>query len=169
MKIVEIPLDRLLPAPWSANVMSDSVFGKLEKSVTDYGLGENLVVRPIGDGYFEVISGNHRLKVMKKLGHSHAPCVVKDLDDAHARLFSQAMNHIEGIDDPSKKAELLKTALESISIEAVLELLPETKESINSLVSLGTKDLASHLNEWQKKQQARLKHFRVQLTASQAE
>ena len=72
---------------------------RLKESIRRYGVVENLVVRPFGNSTYEVLSGNHRLHVLGNMGHTAAPCVVVDLDDAHARLFAQALNHIRGEDD----------------------------------------------------------------------
>ena len=59
--------------------------------------------------------------------------------------------------------------LEALPQEDVLSLLPETAESLKTLVSLGQGDMASYLQTWQKAQEARLKHLQFQLTPSQLE
>ena len=86
-----------------------------------------------------------------------------DLDDAHARLLAQAMNHIHGEDNAGLRAELLRCVLDSVPQEEVLSLLPETHDGLQALVSLGEEDLAAHLQAWQQSRAARLKllQFRV--------
>ena len=70
----------------------------LRSSISKYGLVQNLVVRRIGDKY-EVLSGNQRLKLLREFNVKIVPGVIVDLDDAHARLLAQALNHIHGDDD----------------------------------------------------------------------
>ena len=74
--IVHLPLDQLREAPWNANQMAPPLLAKLERSVERFGLTGVLVVRPIGDGLYQVLSGNQRHQVLRKLKWKSAPCVV---------------------------------------------------------------------------------------------
>lgn len=169
MKVIELPLSALREAPWNPNRMDQPMLGRLRESLSRYGLVGNLVVRSLGDGQYEVLSGNQRLKVLRENGHATVPCVVLDLDDAHTRLLAQALNHIGGEDDLGLRAELLREVLAALPQEEVLCLLPETAQSLQALASLGQADLAQHLQAWQQAQGARLRHFQAQLTPAQLE
>ena len=169
MQVVDIPLERLHGALWNPNIMNHSMMDRLRKSVHSYGLVENLVVRPIGDAKYEVLGGNHRLSVLREMRVDPVPCVVVDLDDSNAKLLSQALNHIEGEDNPGLRAALLRDLLQSIPQEEVLALLPETAQTLESLASLGTEEMVAHIQKWQETRSARLKHFTAQLTGPQME
>ena len=169
MDVVDIPLMKLREVPWNPNVMDDHMLARLRKSITRFGLIENLVVRAIGRGQYEVLSGNQRLHVLKESGVASAPCVVVDLDDAHARLLVQALNRIQGEDDLGLKAELVRQVLESLPEQEVLDLLPETVETLQTLANLGTADLAENLQAWEQARAARLQHMIFQLTHKQVE
>lgn len=169
MQIVELPLDNLKEAPWNANEMDPAMLDHLAESISRYGMVQNLVVRPLSDGFYEVLSGNQRLRVLHDRGHAVVPCMVIDLDDARARLLAQALNRVHGEDDLGLKAELLREVIESMPQQEVLALLPETAESLAELASLGQESMAEYLQGWQKAQQARLKHLQVQLIPSQLE
>jgi ParB-like chromosome segregation protein Spo0J len=58
-----------------------------------------------------VLSGNHRLRVLRELGHETAPVVVVELGDAEARLLAQTLNRTRGSDDPRAYALLLEEVL----------------------------------------------------------
>lgn len=169
MRIVELPIEHLKEARWNANEMDPAMAAHLDESLDRYGLVQNLVVRPLGDGNYEVISGNQRFQSLLARGHAAVPCVVVDLDDTRARLLSQALNRIHGEDDLGLRAELVRNVLANLPQEEVLALLPETAESLNSLAALGQEDMAGYLDSWQQAQQARLKHMQFQLTPMQLE
>ena len=76
MRTTNLPLHQLKEAVWNSNRMDDASLGRLRRSVIRYGLVQNLVVRPLDDGGYEVLSGNQRLQVLMALGCTKAPCVL---------------------------------------------------------------------------------------------
>ena len=169
MDLMNLRLERLQDAPWNPNRMYDVTLKRLIESMTRFGVVQNLVVRPIGEGDYEVLSGNQRLQVLRKLEYAEAPCVVVEIAEAQVRLLAQALNRIQGEDDLGLKAELVREILESLPKEEVLALLPETAESLQALSSLGQESMADYLQNWQRVQGARLKHLQFQLTPAQLE
>lgn len=168
-EIIDIPIKQLKPAPWNTNVMNDRMRRRLKESINRYGYLGNLVVRPLSDGDYEVVGGNWRLKVLLEMEVETIPCTIVNVDEAHARLLSLALNRIEGEDDLGLKAKALKIALEEISQERVLELLPETVQSLSALATMDQADMASYLQNWQQAQSARLHHAQFQLTKDQSD
>ena len=169
MKIIELPIKSLREAPWNANRMNKQMLAHLKESINCYGLVENLVVRRLPDDSYEVISGNQRLKLLAELGYSSVPCVVVKAGDAHARLLSQALNHIQGEDDLWRRAELLRKVLEEMPEAEVAAILPGTMGSLALLASLGQEDIARYLQNREQAQKARLRHLQFQLTDDQLE
>ncbi len=169
MDLMNLRLEQLQDAPYNPNRMDDVTLKRLIESMTRFGMVQNLVVRPIGEGDYEVLSGNQRLQALKELGYAKAPCVVVEVDDVHARLLAQALNRIQGEDDLGLKAELVREILESLPKEEVLSLLPETTESLQALSSLRQDSMADYLQNWQRAQAAKLKHLQFQLTPAQLE
>ena len=58
MKTFDIPVDQLTEALWNPNQMGQAMLAKLKKSLTKFGLVENLVVRSQANGLYEVLPGN---------------------------------------------------------------------------------------------------------------
>ncbi|MFC1947962.1 ParB/RepB/Spo0J family partition protein [Chloroflexota bacterium] len=169
MNTLDIRIDKLQPAPWNANRMDEAGIERLKESLSRYGLVEPLVVRPLPDDKYEVLSGNQRLKAISSIDLEIIPCVVVYLDDAEAMLLAQALNNLHGEDDPILKGTLFKNILSSIPEHKVLSLLPETTETLRALASFSETDLAEHLQAWQEAQAARLKHMQLQFTDKQLE
>lgn len=169
LKIVELDLEKLQGATWNSNEMDGSMLHHLRASIERYGLLDNLVVRPVGNDCYEVLSGNQRLKIMKEMGISPVPCVIVEMDNADAGLLAQALNHVHGEEDLGLRAATIRKVLASISPEEVLSVLPETAIGLKSLESLGKQSAEEYLTHWQQEQPARLKHLQFQLTSSQLE
>ena len=169
MELVDLPISQLNEAWWNPNRMDPVMLARLRKSITRFDLVDNLVVRKLEEDAYEVLSGNQRLQVLRKLAYSHVPCLVVDLDDTEARLLAQGLNRIEGEDDLGLKAELFKEILKTLPKSEVLSVLPESAESLKALTALGEIDIAEHLRAWQKAQSARLRHLTFQLSENQLE
>ena len=169
MDLSHLPIGLLVEALWNPNQMEDAMRITMKRSISRFGMVQNLVVRPRGNGTFEVISGNWRLRVLRELGWTHIPCVVVELNNGQARLLAQALNRIQGEDDLGLKAEVVREMLKSLPEREILAVLPETAESLKALACLGQEDLAAHLQAWQAAQAARLHHLQLQLTQAQLE
>ena len=169
MNVIDIPINQLVPAPFSPNQMDEAMSAHLAESLRRFGTVSNLIVRSMGQGSYEVLSGNQRVKALMERSAATAPCVVVELDDTDARLLTQAINGIHGEDDPAKKASLLRQVLIKKSIQETQALLPESAEALASLADLGSIDLGEHLVDWEASRKARLKHMTFQVTAGQQE
>ena len=167
MSVVDLPITRLTGADWNPNRMDFDMLSRLKESIVSFGLAGVLVVRPVSDCLYEVLSGNQRLGVLAELGYTSAPCVVVDLDDARSRLLAQALNRIAGDDDLGLKAELVREMLKSLPQTEILALLPESAASLRGLESLGTADMSEQLQAWQQARSVRLRHMNFQLTSDQ--
>jgi ParB family chromosome partitioning protein len=166
MEVSELPIEVLKEAAWNANQTDAKMLERLRSSISKYGLVQNLVVRPLGDRY-EVLSGNQRLKLLREFNISKVPCVVVDLDDAHARLLAQALNHIHGDDDLGLRAELIREVIRIIPEDEVLKILPDTMEGLRGMASLGQETVAVYLHNWEQARSARLRNRIFKLTDEQ--
>ena len=168
MQIDEVPSGKVFPAAWNANEMDPAMLVHLSASIGHFGLVSPLVVRKIGNGRYETIGGNQRLKVLKESGAQTIPCVVVEVNDAQAKVLSQGLINIHGSDNLGLRAELLRQILKTTPFKEVLSILPETQKSLAEASSQKQLSLEDYLKAQKLSQNARLQHFTVQLTAEQA-
>ena len=168
MEVINLPVKQLVEAAWNANQADEVTMERLRISIGRYGMVQNLVVRPLGSK-FEVLSGNQRLRLVRDIGVKKVPCVVVNVNDAHARLLAQALNHIHGEDDLGQKAELIRKVLETLPEEEVLSILPETLDGLRGLASIGQETIATYLLNWERVRAVRLRHLQFKFTIEQLE
>lgn len=145
-QITWLPLEHLVEAAWNANRVDDTTLPKIRKSIERFGIVENLVVRPIGargpetatlnpaEPTYEVLSGNHRLRLYREMQLETAPCQIVTLDDGRARILAEALNHVRGKNDPDAYRELIRQAVAMTSQDEVLEHLNETSATLKKLL-----------------------------------
>jgi len=166
VEVIELAIEVLKEAPWNVNQIDEAMMQRLRASIQKYGLVQNLVVRQIADGY-EVLSGNQRLRLLREFKVTKVPCVIVSLEDGHARLLAQVMNHIHGDDDLGLRAELIREVMQVLPESEVLAVLPETLDGLKSMASLGQETVAGYLQNWQKAQAVRLRNLVFKLTQEQ--
>jgi len=166
MEIIELPIEVLKEASWNVNQSNEAMLQRLRSSIQQFGFVQNLVVRHLGEVY-EVLSGNQRLKLLREFNIPKVPCVIVNLDDAHARLFAQALNRIHGDDDLGLRAELIREVLKTIPEEQVLTVLPDTMVGLKGMATLGQGAVAGYLQNWEKARAVRLRNLLFKLTAEQ--
>jgi ParB family chromosome partitioning protein len=166
MEIIELPIELLREATWNVNQADEATLQRLRSSIRQFGFVQNLVVRPI-DNEYEVLSGNQRLKLLREFNIAKVPCVIVNLDDAHARLFAQALNHIHGDDDLGLQAELIREVLKTIPEQEVLNVLPDTMVGLKGMATLGQGAVTGYLQNWEKARAVRLRNLLFKLTSDQ--
>lgn len=95
-----LAVDVLTEHPHNSQKQSKHEFAELRKSIKTNGFDESLLVRPNGDGTFEIIAGNHRYRAGKAEGMTEFPCVVRDdWDDVKSEIESVRRNYVRGAID----------------------------------------------------------------------
>ena len=68
-------------------VKDDEGMELLVQSIQDYGVMTPIVVRPVTEGSYEVISGHRRLHACKRAGIEKIPALVRDMERDSAVIF----------------------------------------------------------------------------------
>jgi ParB family transcriptional regulator, chromosome partitioning protein len=100
---------------------------KLAQSIKELGILEPLLVRPLNDGYYELIAGERRFKAAGIAGLLEVPCVVKEIDD-------ETVKQVQLIENLQR--EDLNAYEETIGILELLALrLKITQDEVISLLN----------------------------------
>lgn len=85
-RIIEIEIERLRPfKEHPFQVKDDKEMFLLQESIEKYGILNPLIVRPVPDGYYEIISGHRRKHAAEKLGYRKVPVIIRVLGNVMSR------------------------------------------------------------------------------------
>ena len=111
-----LPIEKLRPFEGHPFKVTDNEeMDQLTWSILTQGLLTPLVVRPLGNGEYEVISGHRRLHACKKAGIETVPALIYTIDrDAAAIALVDSNLHREKV-LPSEKAFAYKMKMDALS------------------------------------------------------
>lgn len=127
--VKSIPLEKLKEYHnHSYKVLDNEDMATLVDSIKDYGILLPLIVREVGGGKYEVVSGHRRMFAAKKLGLKEVPCKVMELDDDMADIMMADTNIARETILPSEKAKTYK-----VRLDAAVRQGKKTVEEINTI------------------------------------
>ena len=92
-RIIEIEIERLRQfKEHPFQMKDDKEMFLLQESIEKYGILNPLIVRPVPDGYYEIISGHRRKHAAEKLGYRKVPVIIRVLseDNSHRMTGCQS-------------------------------------------------------------------------------
>lgn len=139
MKVEEVLLESLIPAPWATSHLLRPDERLLVQSMLDWGWLQSLVVRAenrtIIDGTARWLTAMNTPNVRKRLGDL-VPVVWVSCDEVDAMLMHMRMNRARGMVVAKRTSNLLKTTVASGKYDAdtLRKLLVMTKEEWDVMV-----------------------------------
>lgn len=77
-----VPIEKVVPNPRQPrSVMDDEGLQELAESISERGVLEPLLVRPLPDGRYELVAGERRLRASARAGLSDVPVLFRDFGD----------------------------------------------------------------------------------------
>ena len=111
------PLDVIQPGKYQPRVdMSEESLGELADSIRAQGLVQPIVVRPVGDGRYEIIAGERRWRASKLVGLDTIPALVRDVPDRNAIAMALIENIQREDLNPMEEANALHRLREEFSM-----------------------------------------------------
>lgn len=114
-RVQNIPVRELIPFKnHPFKVLDDEAMLRTTESIAQYGVLTPLIVRPLDDGGYEIISGHRRAHAAELAGLSEVPVLVRDMDDDAATVLMVDSNLQRENILPSERAFAYKMKLEAM-------------------------------------------------------
>ena len=79
--MIHVPIDQIVPNPYQPRqTFSDEALDTLTRSIEQHGIIQPITVRVRGDGQFELIAGERRLRAARRARLQAVPAYVRDAD-----------------------------------------------------------------------------------------
>lgn len=106
-------------------------YRELRDSIDEHGIWQPILVRPAGNGIYEVVDGFHRYNCCKELGIKYIPCLVRDLTDAQVLVVQIQTTAVRLEAAPAEYGRQLWRIVEEDRTMTIAELARAVKKSPN--------------------------------------
>jgi hypothetical protein len=131
LSITDIHVSNLVPNSWNTNRVNPENEQKIIESFKRLDMFRPILVRESDSGMFEILGGQHRWQVAKKLGYETVPVInLGKIDDNKAKEIGLVDNARYGEDDQFMLADLLK---ELGNADDILAFMPYTADEFDDL------------------------------------
>ena len=114
-RIQQLPLSELVPfKDHPFRVVDDDRMKETVESIREYGVLVPIIVRPLDDGSYEIVSGHRRKRACELAEVEEIPAIVRDLDDDEATIIMVDSNLQRENILPSERAKAYQMKLEAI-------------------------------------------------------
>lgn len=138
---VRLALSRMVKADWNYKTDDDALSQKLTANLKRNGQLENLVVRELPTGFYEIVNGNHRFDVLSALatetGQEEVMCYnLGAIGTAAAQRIAIELNETRFQTDTLRLAERLQEITQEFSPEELALSMPYSAEEIQRAMRL---------------------------------
>lgn len=137
----QVPIASISPNPFQPRrAFTESELAELEASIKASGLLQPIVVRAHGDGKWELVAGERRLRAVSRLGWSEIPAVIRDFDD-RAMLTLALVENLQRADlNPLEEAEGYERLIDEFGLtqQQVADAVGKDRTSITNLLRVLT-------------------------------
>ncbi|MBW7924529.1 MAG: ParB/RepB/Spo0J family partition protein [Burkholderiaceae bacterium] len=134
-----LPLDALQPGRYQPRTrMDESSLQELAASIRGHGVMQPIVVRPIGEGRWEIIAGERRYRAAGLAGLTEVPVVVREVSDEQALAMALIENLQREDLNPLEQAQAIRrlTAEFGYSHEQAADALGRSRSATTNLLRL---------------------------------
>ncbi len=132
-----IDLDKISPAADQPRKSFDhGTLLELAMSIRERGVLEPIVVRPKGDGTYEIVMGERRWRASQMAGLTQIPAIVRELSDEDASTDALLENFQREDLNPVERAKAIKKLLEFMSWEKCLKTLGVSDSTMRRYLDL---------------------------------
>ncbi len=138
-RVAELELDAIRPNPYQPRTdFDDDALGELAASIQQLGIIQPLTVRALGDGRYELISGERRLRASRRAGLKRVPAYVREAD-TEAMLEMAIVENVQREDlNPVEVALGYQRLMEEVGLtqEQVAEKVGKSRPTVANALRL---------------------------------
>jgi ParB family chromosome partitioning protein len=136
MEFTEIPVTDIRRNPYNRHAVEDQAFRELVASVTEHGVLQPILVRPIAGGKYEIVAGERRWRAAQRAGLHDVPVLQLEIDDREA-LEIAIVENVQRTDlNPIEEAQ---------GFQALIDRFGRTQEEIAEAVGKSRPHIANML------------------------
>lgn len=136
----EISVDLIQPNPWQPRkAFGQESLEELAQSIREHGVLQPLVVVPVGDGTYQLIVGERRLRASKLAGLAKVPAIVRDAMEERHKLELALIENIQRHNlDPIEEALAYKQLIDQyqMSQEEISKKMGKARPTITNTLRL---------------------------------
>lgn len=136
-KYIEINIDKLVKANWNYKEDDEVKRTQLTENIKRNGQVENILIRELESGFYEVLNGNHRLDVFIDLNYDKVICYnFGKISLAQAQRIAIETNETKFPSNPEKLAKLIEEIMSEFDFEDLKTTLPFTDDEFRDMEAL---------------------------------
>lgn len=116
------------------NVLSREKNKALTHTVEKYGFAVDPWLNDMGDGYYLVIDGEHRIKLLIQKGVKSVRCKIFKISYIDVQMLRQVANKLRGEHDKTKDADEFKSIFDNKKLDEFAKMLGEPIESFQEIL-----------------------------------
>ena len=135
----ELPVELVAPNPHQPRkAFDDAALQALAESITERGLLQPVLVRPVAGGTYELVAGERRWRAAKLAGLEKVPALVRERDDAHALEVALIENMAREDLNPIEEARACAALVEELGLtrEDVGRRVGRSRVAVSNLLRL---------------------------------
>lgn len=137
----EVSIDKLVKAVWNykdeESEKAQKLMEKLESNFKRNGQIENILIRELETGFYEVVNGNHRLDVAKRVKLKTMMCFnLGKISEAQAKRVALETNETKFAADQMKLAQTVSELVGEFEVEDLVDSMPYNHKEIENFQKL---------------------------------
>tara|TARA_R110000823_G_scaffold121565_1_gene246647 strand:- start:4110 stop:4760 length:651 start_codon:yes stop_codon:yes gene_type:complete len=134
---IDIEVKQLVKADWNYKQENEIQTENLINNFKRNGQIENIIIRELDSGFFEVVNGNHRVDVMKILKNKKAHAYnCGKISLAEAQRLAIETNETKFESDNLKMADLISTLAKEFPVDELALTMPYSEDEIQKMSEL---------------------------------
>jgi len=135
---IKTKIEKLIKADWNYKQDDPEILEKLKANIKRNSMIENLIIRELETGFYEVVNGNHRLQALQELAWK-AEIMVYNLGKIslqHAERIAIETNQTRFNQDDVLLAGIIKEISAEFDIDDLVATMPYSEDELKTYIEL---------------------------------